>query len=255
MIELKKFHRDVSFDVNSKGKDYFVGDIHGEYSLLMEGLRFVNFDVERDRLFATGDLIDRGANSYDCLILAQEPWFHSTLGNHETFALMSKHHTSYQNSVWRRNGGTWWEALGAEQRDTALNIIAEYFVLNMSVNVGDQCIGLVHAQYPLASWPLGSQQLSEHELKAMLWGRDQLEHNKTELIAGIDLVVVGHTPIASPKLLGNTLYIDTGSGYSPNASIFNPHLTLCEFQHKQAIFTHSSKSKVWQSNLDLITAE
>lgn len=69
--------------INTVGKDYVVGDLHGCYDLLLSLLAHVNFDKCRDRLFSVGDLIDRGPDSLRCLELIAEPWFYTVQGNHE----------------------------------------------------------------------------------------------------------------------------------------------------------------------------
>ncbi|MBS9403701.1 hypothetical protein KG088_08670 [Halomonas sp. TRM85114] len=60
---------------NTSGRDFFVGDIHGQYGLLREAMARVAFDTRRDRLFSVGNLVDRGSASFECLSLAFEPWF------------------------------------------------------------------------------------------------------------------------------------------------------------------------------------
>jgi serine/threonine protein phosphatase 1 len=68
---------------NYEGRDFLIGDLHGCYDELMKLLNYVKFDPQFDRLFATGDLIDRGPKSVECLDLLSKPWFFSVLGNHE----------------------------------------------------------------------------------------------------------------------------------------------------------------------------
>lgn len=66
-----------------------VGDIHGRYDQFISLLSYLEFDISKDYLIATGDLIDRGPDSYKVV-----KWFknmnHSTngrvqsvFGNHE----------------------------------------------------------------------------------------------------------------------------------------------------------------------------
>jgi len=73
----------IEIPLNEKGKDYIVGDLHGNYYLLLEALKKINFDPDKDRLFSVGDLVDRGPNVYECLKLLDEPWFFAVKGNHE----------------------------------------------------------------------------------------------------------------------------------------------------------------------------
>jgi serine/threonine protein phosphatase 1 len=72
---------------NTAGRDFIVGDLHGCRSMLDALLAQVQFDTETDRLFAVGDLIDRGDDSQACLDLLREPWFFSALGGHEAMLL------------------------------------------------------------------------------------------------------------------------------------------------------------------------
>src|SRR4051812_30787919 len=69
--------------VNKKGKDYIVGDLHGTFPLLVNFMKHVKFDVNKDRLISVGDLVDRGPMSFECLKLLKHDWFHSIKGNHE----------------------------------------------------------------------------------------------------------------------------------------------------------------------------
>lgn len=51
--------------------------------MLMARLAEIGFDFKKDRLFAVGDLCDRGPDSLGCLALLLEPWFFAVRGNHE----------------------------------------------------------------------------------------------------------------------------------------------------------------------------
>lgn len=95
-----------TFKLNKKGRDFIVGDIHGKFSFLMQLLDFVKFDFTADRLFSTGDLIDRGSENEDCLRLLTNPWFNATLGNHELFAILA-FHRQIDYDLWEQNGGRW----------------------------------------------------------------------------------------------------------------------------------------------------
>lgn len=73
---------------NLDGRDFVVGDLHGCFDELGKLLEHVKFDPNQDRLFCTGDLIDRGPKSLDCLSLLSKKWFFSVLGNHEDLLLI-----------------------------------------------------------------------------------------------------------------------------------------------------------------------
>jgi len=72
---------------NVDGRDFVVGDLHGCFDELAKLMTYVKFDPKRDRLFSTGDLIDRGPRSSDCLALLKKNWFYPVLGNHEDLIL------------------------------------------------------------------------------------------------------------------------------------------------------------------------
>lgn len=72
---------------NVEGRDFVMGDLHGCFDELKLLLVHVNFDPKRDRLFVTGDLIDRGPKPLDCLNLLNQKWFFSIYGNHEAILL------------------------------------------------------------------------------------------------------------------------------------------------------------------------
>lgn len=72
---------------NVEGRDFVVGDLHGCFDELAKLLVHVRFDPVKDRLFSTGDLIDRGPRSKDCMSLLTKKWFYAVLGNHEDLML------------------------------------------------------------------------------------------------------------------------------------------------------------------------
>ena len=49
-----------TFTANPYGRDFVVGDVHGCVSALHRQLSALKFDYQHDRLFCTGDLVDRG---------------------------------------------------------------------------------------------------------------------------------------------------------------------------------------------------
>ena len=54
------------FSRNECGRDFVVGDIHGMFGLLETFLQSLEFDSGQDRLFAVGDLADRGPEPGSC---------------------------------------------------------------------------------------------------------------------------------------------------------------------------------------------
>lgn len=103
------------FNVNTEGRDFVVGDLHGSLDLLTKFLREINFDSVHDRMFSVGDLVDRGPNSLGCLQLLEHDWFHCVKSNHEQ--LMEDFLTGGPaGSWWMPNGGSWWNFLTVDER-------------------------------------------------------------------------------------------------------------------------------------------
>jgi serine/threonine protein phosphatase 1 len=109
---------------NRRGRDFIVGDLHGCFDELYTLLEKARFDVAKDRLFAVGDLGDRGPSSWECFQLLNEPWFYSVMGNHDevlmyaicaTLSAPSKdaawidcvEHKDVYYQVLEQNGGKW----------------------------------------------------------------------------------------------------------------------------------------------------
>ena len=94
------------FATNTAGRDFVIGDLHGCYELFLKLLEHLQFDAEKDRMFSVGDLVDRGPDSYSCLKLLDEPWFHSVLANHEQM-MVEAFFDHYLGIFWPQNGGLW----------------------------------------------------------------------------------------------------------------------------------------------------
>ena len=206
--------------VNERGRDFVVGDVHGYASQLLLQLRGLQFDFAVDRLICTGDLIDRGPESMKALELLQQPWFFSVLGNHEVLMLSAmKYANSNDRMVWLKNGGEW---IASAPPSLWPQWFDELEALPLGIEVVSRSgrrYGVVHADYPLADW--GSfGQLSDDEVQRCVWSRRHFEARSGHVVAGVDVLVHGHsiTPEATLLQLGNRWYIEPGA-YKGNAFI------------------------------------
>ena len=227
---------------NLEGNDFAVGDIHGEFSKLEEGLKKVGFDKTKDRLFCVGDLIDRGPESEQSYDFLYEPWVYSIRGNHEQFLI--DYHESGNDQllrVWTNNGGSW--IFGTEWR-----LFYEKFKqlpYLMEVEVEGKKIGFAHGDLRPdegVSWTKYEQVLMEENPKdptlkiqlceSILWDRGIItEFKKSAYYAymgmefdhekyttkEVDWVFLGHTPTDdTPLVVGNHVFIDSGAVFRTN---------------------------------------
>lgn len=236
----------VRFGRNLTGRDFVVGDLHGQTDMLDRLLRAVGFDRHFDRLFSLGDLIDRGPGS-EALVqrFHEEPSLFCIRGNHEELLLASRFNPAYRR-VWERNGGDWADELN-DTRLAELAAMIEQMPLVIELDLGDgRRIGLVHAEVPPGMhWdavqrvqPGPADQVDDQDSNlesSLLWGRRRInalmlmaqnpeaeDLNKAERkrairavtpVEGIDLVMVGHSIIPSrrPARAANVMFLDTGA--------------------------------------------
>lgn len=95
-----------TFEPNTKGRDFVIGDLHGAIAVLENLMVCLNFDKEKDRMFSVGDLEDRGRESLRSLGLLRESWFHAVMANHEQMMIQA-FFGGYMGRYWWSNGGSW----------------------------------------------------------------------------------------------------------------------------------------------------
>ncbi len=198
------------FDQNNLGQDYFIGDIHGNHTLLIEQLKKIQFNFTIDRLFAVGDIIDRGDQSEQCIELLIEPWFHSVLGNHEYLFLQGFNSPNYWELL-LKNGGQWTNKwLDNPNKLLAwAHLIRIKMPLSMSVKTEFGVIGITHAEAP-ANWhQFKNLKITEQGITPFIWHRRNLIQPSGKAIINVDAVVHGHNSLAAPIVINNQIWIDT----------------------------------------------
>lgn len=211
---------------NFKGKDYAVGDLHGMFSMLEEKLQQINFDKTKDRLFCTGDLIDRGAESYKFVEYLKQPWFYSVQGNHEAMLLEYVQGSTTQY-LYSHNGGDWFIDLEDDKKLVQKYVKAcQQLPLIIEVGCDKEPIVIVHSQLPSLDYADARKLLLDEPKDYYLqksvdtcqWSRDwamqHAKHKKVLDVKGVKAVVSGHTPWESPQRSGNWFSIDTGACYT-----------------------------------------
>ncbi|RKS28513.1 serine/threonine protein phosphatase 1 [Pseudomonas sp. WPR_5_2] len=236
MFETTELSRVKHFAANTVGRDFAVGDIHGHFTRLQAALDAAGFDTAVDRLFSVGDLIDRGPESLDVdEWLLRKPWFHAVRGNHEQMAIDSHAagRLSNQCSMHFINGGAWFYGLSSNEQDGYASILQD-LPLVIEIETAQGLIGIVHADVPCASWGemitalSGSAREAEHIAAILQWSRKRLTDENHAGVDGVRAVIVGHTPLWQPAVLGNVYHIDT-------AGWMNGHFTLLELATLQCL--------------------
>jgi len=196
---------------NLTGKDYFVGDIHGELALLMRALQRCRFDFDKDRLFSVGDMIDRGPQSLKTLELLNEKWFFAVLGNHEAMLLAEDDHAF--TALHKRTGGEWFYDLKSEQQAACKALINRQCSYVLTVKTALGTIGISHANAP-ADWCIFTDDntIDLNLLDKMVWSTApyaQVRKGELSLIANIDVSIHGHVNCSQVVTNRNQLWIDT----------------------------------------------
>lgn len=204
---------------NGNGQDFVVGDIHGHFDTLEALLNDAEFDRARDRLFSTGDLIDRGPDSTKALWYLQRPWFHCVLGNHEQLLLQSAVDNELSANWQMFNGGAWWTATDTETRERFLRDLPE-LPLVLEIETEEGVVGIVHADVPGDNWGdfVAAVEAGDTEVcDRALWSRDRIylavADGDPGEVSGIREIIVGHTPVQRPISFHNVTYLDTGAGH------------------------------------------
>ena len=204
-----------NFSINKTGRDFVVGDIHGFFTKLKNQLDEIGFDYENDRLFAVGDLVDRGPECTSVLEWLNHDWFHSIRGNHEEMAIDFYNRGSLIEDNWMHigNGGKWFVD---ESRESQSKFIDAFLKLPYTIDVMTKngLVGLVHAESSLNNWWDFQKKIVSGDNTALLyalWNRNRIEYNNDSVITDLYKLYVGHTPVESIHTLGNVCYIDVHS--------------------------------------------
>lgn len=217
---IKRFAR------NTKGRDFAVGDIHGNFTRLQGALDSAGFDSSVDRLFSVGDLVDRGHECRDVLEWLDKPWFHPVRGNHDDYVCRFD---TCDVENWVYNGGSWFAGLAwDEQREFAVRF--NDLPLAIEVETDDGLIGIVHADIPGNSWAGISAYFANREGRNyFMWSRNRFELEDKSGVEGVRAVIVGHTPLRAPVVLGNVYHIDT-AGWLPERGGYFTLIDLASLQ-------------------------
>ena len=214
------------------GRDFVVGDVHGEFGALEALLLRVEFTLGRDRLFALGDLVDRGPRSTHALAWMESGRIAlSVRGNHEQMLLERIEgaetfpgevswamHPWFLHDVARTDWGRWKEMLRA-------------LPIAVSVATAHGAVGLVHAAPTTRHWDtmLGQLAAGDTDTMELAISSNARAHRDARRaghegvpvdgrIDGVRAVLTGHAVVAEPFTTANVWHIDTGAGV-PNGRL------------------------------------
>lgn len=140
---------------------YAIGDVQGCFDDLLRLLAHIDFDRERDQLWFTGDLVNRGPDSLALLRYVKDlgPAAVSVLGNHDLYLLAAA-----AGLVVLRDRDTITEILKAEDCEDLL-----FWLRHQPLLYHDEPLGytMVHAGLP-PQWDLGQAMARAAELERVL---------------------------------------------------------------------------------------
>lgn len=207
--------RFAHYSLNTRGRDFAVGDIHGHFGRLQAELDRLGFDPECDRLFSVGDLVDRGPQSEQALEWLEHPWFVAVQGNHEGLAIQHVEGLPLDQELYRASGGGWFlDSSAQRQRLFAARFAQLPIALEVETRLG--LVGLVHADCPFETWTAlrdylsGDAQVETAVEEVCQWSRSRVRNHDATGVREVRAVMVGHTTQRQPTVLGNVYHIDTG---------------------------------------------
>ena len=207
----------IALPENRRGRDFVIGDLHGCTPDLFRTLRSVGFDPLVDRVFAVGDLIDRGPDSLGALELLKKPWFFSAKGNHEDIFLDHMRKTArYGAGEFLLNGGGWWKNKDEYDRAQAcVDLVAALpHVLVVGRGTADR-FHVVHGELTRISKKGFVKCRKDTDVDCWLQGRPGAHPiNEVDLLwdrtlfAGFPSKTPEVSPALSPTFCGHTMGID-----------------------------------------------
>lgn len=202
------------YEKNKNGRDFVVGDIHGEFFLLERKLRELGFDKKRDRLFSVGDNIDRGPRSDEAVdYLMKEPWFFSVKGNHEQMLIDSVKGLKNAQGNHFCNGGAWFYGISSIEQQCIASLFDD-LPIAIEVETDKGLVGIIHAEVPWDDWAVFKElypQRQETFDAIALWKRTRIDYKKEHFVENISAVYSGHSYVENYTVLGNVHCLDTGA--------------------------------------------
>lgn len=204
------------------------------------------FNPETDRLFAVGDLIDRGEESARVARFLAQPYVYAVRGNHEDMLIQLHEGGAFpefgpDHFMVVKNGLGWWRSVARSKKQEILDAIRK-LPIAIEVDTPRGTVGIVHAEVqPGLSW----QEFLEHiehgdgtVTDTALWGRDRIRSKDFKGVQGVGRVFVGHTPQwEGVTRFGNVYAVDTGAIFAGANEKDGARLTMMNLVHTSAVLT------------------
>ena len=223
---------------------YIIGDVHGCYKTLLALIdKLAN--KKDSKIVFVGDLVDRGANSYDVIKFIIDNNYDCVLGNHEKMFL--EYSPMLENDRQNENLKFWLFKCGGEQTLQSYNSKEEFykqldFLKSLPLYIEYKDYKTKDERYLVVShsaigrnWELKNS-TNEADIKRfesqLLWSRYK-DFNNSEIFN-----VYGHTIFQEPIINEYSSAIDLGC-YRSKEKIPNPRLCALEFPSMK-IYTQES---------------
>lgn len=209
------------FTIDSSGRSFAVGDIHGSFDILEDKLLAVEFDGSKDQLFFLGDLVNRGNFSPEFSNWLKKPYVHSIRGNHEQACLWYLDNRMDANELFRM-GGQWLVNQIDHSFYPFIKQSLSSLPLAIEIKTSQGIIVLAHANITGNSWYQFKEVLINEDESSdftpnrdvIMWDKSRFKTQNTTIIDDIRALVVGHSKTRYPVVYGNTYFIDTGAVWS-----------------------------------------
>ncbi len=152
---------------------YAIGDLQGCFDELEALLDKINFDENNDQLWFTGDLVNRGPKSLECLRFVKNLGKNAVtvLGNHDLHLLAIANGQKEQ----LRKADTLDSILSAPDKDDLLNWLKQCPLLHHDIDLG---YTLIHAGLP-PQWDLEQANECANEVESVLTSKKYKEFYAT----------------------------------------------------------------------------
>ena len=222
----------LSLSVNTKGRDFVVGDLRGAFGMLEHALAAVFFDPHTDRLFSVGNVIGKEPDSAKCIDFFNRPYVYAVLGHNEAnlINLYNLIGTDTPNYLIRgehiyKKGLNWWLDISLELKLTIISILKTLPIIIETESLSGQKVGIIHGEVPMGmDWSTFKTQIATQDnqtLTSALEGDERIKSNESSPVVGIDCIFAGHSTVYPEydeglPIYGNIIMTDTGAALNQN---------------------------------------